>query len=100
MSLPNKEDFQKSLNTSFCVVVNEEIVEALTLLECTSNSNGPMSNSELIGFSLIFEGNEKIVLPQMMYFFRHDFLQEFPLFIVPIGFHTQSGCMRYQAVFN
>lgn len=50
-------------------------------------------------FSLFFEGNDTVVLPQRMYAFTHESLTEpLPIFIVPLG--RENGVMTYEAVFT
>jgi hypothetical protein len=49
-------------------------------------------------FSLLFAGPKNRFLPQRLYFFAHEAMGRFPLFIVPVG---QDGTtFHYEAVFS
>jgi hypothetical protein len=49
-------------------------------------------------FSLVFQGPDRLFLPQKIHTFEHASIGRFALFIVPVG--QKQGCVEYQAVFN
>jgi hypothetical protein len=51
-------------------------------------------------FVLLFHGRPDAVLHQGTYTLAHDALGQVAIFVVPIGPDSETGKMRYEAVFN
>lgn len=91
----NRNHFAESVNTTFHFKPYEADGEFdLELVEM----NDLRSPDGYEAFSLIFRGPSDRIFPQMTYAVRGEQLDEFPLFIVPIG-RDENG-ITYQAIFN
>ncbi len=95
--MPAKEQFENAIGETFQIGLEPEAVE-LQLQELDDRGSREVGERVVESYSLMFHGPADFVLPQGTYYFSHDSLGKFEIFIVPIG-PDDSG-MRYQAVFN
>ena len=91
--------FAPLIQTRFQVEFNPERSVELELTAATEIQppGGPEKLSQE-AFSLLFTGPETPFLPQGTYWFRHDRIGRFILFLVPVG--KQAGQIEYQVIFN
>jgi hypothetical protein len=61
-------------------------------------ARAPESAQTRESFSLLFTGPKTRLLPQRLYWFAHDTMGRFELFIVPVG--QGPTTFSYEAVFN
>lgn len=99
---PNYASFAENLNTMFTVTVGEDDpdipeMKALKIeLELIEAIEKKREMTE--GFSLLFQGGDKLVLNQKIHNFSHAKLGDFQLFIVPVGKNDRG--LRYEAIIN
>ncbi len=96
--------FAAHLNTSFQVQVDSGADVALQLVEARSTPPVPgdhanAEDSRYEKFSLIFRGALEQPLEQDTYWFQHQGIGRFVIFIVPIS-STDSTHRYYEAIFN
>ena len=94
------ETFEPHVGSTFTIKfesadpVQVKLVRAVPIMERISSTKLKRKP-----FSLYFEGTDSIVLPQRMYAFTHDEIDEvLPIFIVPMG--RENGVVTYEAVFT
>jgi hypothetical protein len=93
----SRSGFQAALQTRFRLRSHADPHIELVLVEVRAVGSA-CGDAEAGSFAILFHGPADPLLPQRTYFFEHDTLGSFELFIVPIG-RDQEGC-RYEAVFN
>jgi len=106
MSLPSAsqiqllefEIFEPLVGADFGLCL-EEGGESQTALKLASAK--PLGEKNSFGrrpFSLIFEGDPNLAIPQGMFWFQNPNVGKQAIFIVPIG--ADASCRRYEAIFN
>lgn len=94
-----EEWFAPHVNTKFRVVADESHPPVeLELTEVAGYGEKPGEQGGMVRFSLFFRGPADFFLPQRTYEFMHEHVENFLLFIVPIGRDEQG--FRYEAVIN
>ncbi len=95
--------FEPLVNSAFYIrkelfntPLNEDI--SFILEKAEKLKQHPYPNKVRDSFSLIFTGPLNTLLPQGTYPINNEKLEEFPLFIVPLG--DKDGKMYYQAILN
>ena len=87
--------FSDHVGSRFRIGVGPDEFVAAELVEAEALKSGPASEEfPRAPFSLLFEVDGGIDLPQQMYPVHHDTLGELPLFLVPTG----SG--KLESIFN
>jgi hypothetical protein len=91
--------FSAVAGTTFQVSDETEEPAPLKLVEVNQRKQRA-GNSAAGGeaFSLLFAGPKNRFLPQRLYFFAHETMGRFPLFIVPVG--QDATTFHYEAVFS
>lgn len=93
------EDFARQLNSTF-VVHTEQGSRRLVLAEIQSPAVSPNAeDAQNEKFTLRFRGVPALPLGQDTYWFEHQRIGLFAMFIVPIGCMDERYCC-YEAVFN
>lgn len=94
------EDFSKHLHTKFRLSAESPLESAveLELDEVASYQRGPNEPTDMVRFSLFFEGPRQIILNQGTFSLEHEEMGALSLFIVPLG-PSERG-FRYESVFN
>lgn len=102
MNLPSHQTFCDHINDNFRVQVNGGSDEIFVLKSISNLLESAISTptNPKEHFSIIFECENQIYLPQKIYKFTHPVIGEFELFIVPIGPDRVSKNMCYQAIFS
>lgn len=88
------ETFAKYLNNKFMISLGDSNTVETELIEVGERLLTPHQER----FSIIFQGPAASALAQGTYSFTHEGMGTFDLFIVPIGYDSNS--IRYEAVFN
>lgn len=83
--------FQKLLDKSFTIAFKGDLHTNCELIEIKA-----LNNKE--SFSLVFETSGDLVYEQNTYLFKNTELDDFHVFIVPIGADEKG--VRYEAVFS
>lgn len=92
------EDFDRRLNGSFSLELDESAKMELELVKVRSLTDEPMEADHRNPFSVEFRGPAQPVLSQRIYALRHSEMGRLEIFLVPIG-PDRSG-MLYEAVFT
>lgn len=98
MKIPTHQDFQPCLEQPY-IAFSDHLPNGveIVLIEVTA---GPSSKPEQrTPFSLLFKGPAAHFLPQGMYSLQNRQLDNWDLFLVPVG-HSADGDYRYEAIFN
>lgn len=99
----DKSTFDPHLNTEFRFRGADGQWVSLRLVEVSDLERDPDRRENprwgKRGFSLLFTGSRKRLLPQRSYEVEHAALGEFTLFIVPV-FSTDKKTYSYEAIFN
>lgn len=93
-----QNEFSKHLNTKFRVKHNHQTVVEVELVEVQGYPSLPEEQRRMERFSVFFEGPLATPLPQQTYLLQHEQMDEFEIFLVPVG-RSENG-FRYEAVFN
>src|SRR5678809_131934 len=88
------DTFAKHLNTKFIISIGESDTIDTELVEVGERQ----LTSHQDRFAIIFQAPSTPALNQGTYSFSHEGMGNFDLFIVPIGYDSNS--IRYEAVFN
>lgn len=88
------EDFEAHLNSPFDMTAGD----ATTALELIAVERLPQHARTRQPFSLLFRGAGTTVWPQGIYHLSRAGLDEFDIFLVPVG-RDESG-VRYEAIFS
>ena len=93
------EHFSAVAGTTFQVSASAEASIPLQLVEVRRRARPAEARSpQGESFSLFFTGPRTHLLPQRLYWFVHDTLGRFELFIVPVS--QDASTFGYEAVFN
>ncbi len=93
----NYARFSAAVGTTFQVFDGEPV--PLKLVEVNLRKPGAGDSAKCDeAFSLLFAGPKNRFLPQRLYFFTHEAMGRFPLFIVPVG--QDATTFHYEAVFS
>ena len=91
--------FSAVAGTTFQVSSGTEPPIALKLIAVTQRTRpGEGQAPQGESFSLLFAGPRTRLLPQCLYWFVHDTLGRFEMFIVPVS--QDADTFSYEAVFN
>ncbi|MGJ8570396.1 MAG: DUF6916 family protein [Hoeflea sp.] len=88
------ESFE-ALDGDMFAVTSVEPVQQLRLIEVQRKGKGERMGGS---FSLLWQSDNEVVLPQGSYMMKNDTLGEVELFIVPVG--QASEGVHYEAVFT
>jgi len=90
----NRASMEPLLHSFFDVSDEGKSLVTVQLIEVKEDLSCP----RLEQLSLLFRGPKRPALPQKIYIFRHDAIDDLGIFIVPIG-QDREGVL-YQAIFN
>jgi hypothetical protein len=91
--------FAAAMDTIFHVSDGSKETVPLKLVEVKERSHRSRDSAQQgDSFSLLFTGPRARLLPQRLYWFAHETMGRFELFIVPVGQDADS--FSYEAVFN
>lgn len=92
------EFFENSVGSQFSVQLDGGDTLSITLVEAQELPDSGYPGATRPSFSLLFHGDDSILLHQLSHKLKHNVLGDLEIFMVPIG--QQPGLIVYQAVFN
>ena len=93
-----EKEFSKHVNTKFRAQLDDGDEAELELDEVKGYSSKAVEQTGMERFSVYFKGPTTPFLPQKLYTLRHDQMDEFEIFLVPLAQNDEGA--RYEAVFN
>ena len=93
-----KEQFDNIKDKSFEIAFNPEEVSKCELIEVKGINSFTLKEGQSEPFSIVFETKSDLVYDQNTFMVKNADLDEFPLFLVPIGADEKG--VRYEAIFT
>ncbi len=93
-----KQTFEQLQDKTFNIAFNPETQLACQLIEVKGINSHTLEQGQPEPFSLVFETPGDLVFEQNTYLVKNIDIEEFPLFLVPIGADEKG--VRYEAVFT
>ena len=93
-----KDTFDNIKDKSFEISFNSEEVSNCKLIEVKGINSSTLTEGQPEPFSLVFETQSDLIYDQNTYMVKNAELEEFPIFLVPIG--ADENGVRYEAVFT
>ena len=93
-----KDIFDNIKNKSFEISFNPDQISNCKLIEVKGINSSTLTEGQPEPFSLVFETQSDLVYDQNTYMVKNTDMDEFALFLVPIG--ADENGVRYEAVFT